>query len=94
MGAALRSLQVMSDEEIPGRLRELRESHGLSQRRVADLSGLSLSTVCGLEQVGGASGVSMRTLWKWLRAVGCEGSVLVRQSAPVDRQASSGGSGS
>lgn len=87
------SLDVVLLAELPGRLRSWREARGMSQRAVAEGSGLSLSTVSEMERASGPS-MTVGTLQKWAKAVGVDASVLLRPtSAPAEPKAKSGGQG-
>ncbi len=58
-----------------GRLREIRESKYLSQRMLAERSGVSRPTIARLE--GGEEEARYTTLWKLAEALGVEPGELV-----------------
>jgi len=61
-----------------GRLKEIRESKYLSQRMLAQRSGVSRPTIARLE--GGEEDARYATLWKLAEALGVEPGELVGQT--------------
>lgn len=67
-------------------LRRTRKEHGLSQRALADRSGLSRSYVCDIER-GRGSEPSLATLDKLAGALGASRADLMRAAGLIDRTA-------
>ena len=70
----------VANEEVGAAVRSVRETRGLSQRKVADLMGVTRSRISQIESVEGTA-LALGVLSRYAQAVGCHLNISLRDPA-------------